>query len=135
VPAWSLPRPAFADLAVVHLTIDVEGVVTNPPRGAFNCFWTLELAVVHADGTLAESTSICHGAPDVLPDGVQALDVPLSTTFAGMLQPGDRLAFSLQTMGVYTPGAAVDVLSGTADGDSTLTIHGLQLPVDTQTLP
>lgn len=134
-PKWTLPRPDLAELEVtIRLWIDVQGVVTNPPRGAFNCFWSFSFFIEHNDGTRTGLTSYCSPDAPVVPTGIRMQEHSFVETPDLAVGRGDRLGFDINTYGAYAPDASVDILSGTAEFDSSFTITGLQLPIDTQTL-
>lgn len=134
-PKWTLPRPDLAELEVtIRLWIDVQGVVTNPPRGAFNCFWSFAFFIEHNDGTRTGLTNYCSPEAPVVPTGIKMQERSFVVTPDLAVGRGDRLGFDLNTYGAYAPDASSDVLSSTAEFDSSLSIAGLQLPIDTQTL-
>ena len=134
-PAWTLPRPGLAELKVdLHLVVDVEGVVTNPPRGAGNCFWAIDFFLRHADGSEDGAGSYCRSEQPVVPAGVRALDFAFALAPDAAPLPGDLFGVRVATLGAYAPGGSVSILSGSADADSTLAIAGLQLPIGTTTL-
>jgi hypothetical protein len=125
--------------AVLRLTVEVEGTVTGsvsiPPSTTGNsCFWTISIDIVHGDGRLEEVWGFCVQEPMVVPTGVRVLDLSLGAPIDMPPSAGDRLAISVATFGTRSPGATVDLLSGTTDSDSTFLIQGLQVPIDTQTL-
>lgn len=145
VPAWRLPRPDLETLMLdLTLWVDVQGTVSNPPRPAIsgaapfvrlhNCFWTLDLAIEHADGSRTGLSGRCFTEPEVVPTGPRILEFEQAVVPEVPLALGDSLVVSLSTYGAYGPDSTVEVLSGVPEHDSTLTIERLQLPVKTQTL-
>ncbi len=131
---WSLPRPnmtALAGSAVVW--VEVQGTVvhqdaTNP------CFWLLTLRLDSDDGGIYQQSGGCVEEPTVVPEGIR----PVQFTFEGVDFSGfeaETLSFQLSTTAApLAPGASVTALTGTLEYDGLLTIAGLQVPLDTQTL-
>lgn len=139
LPEWSLPRPELGELVVtVRLTVDVQGVVTNPYSytipGGRNCFWRviLHFADVQADHVQGSIADSCVPDTPVVATGTRTLEVPLRVADFSALD-GDQLSVSVMTTGAYAPSSTVHVLSGTPEADSTLAIERLQLPLDTRT--
>lgn len=131
---WSLPAPEMTDLrATLHVFIDIQGVVSAASTKPTLCFLGVAMAIEHADGTRDTLTSYCRGSYAVAPMGVQehVFDVP--QTLDALPVPGDRLVFHVEIIGTFAPGATAEVVSGTPETDSKLTIQGLQIPIDTET--
>jgi hypothetical protein len=134
VPAWGLPRPDVAKLVTtLHLWVDVEGVVTNYANPQGGCFWFIGMHLEGESGPLSNLGFSCPAEPGVVPTGVRELVVEMPPIDISDLD-GVRLAFTIDTYGAYAPGATIDLLSGTVEHDSTITIDGLQLPLGTHTL-
>lgn len=135
---WTLPRPGTLDfvLGTALIYIDVQGVVSNPSP-ADECFWRFNLYVPAAAGSgnvgVGTDHSVCKPEPAVVQPGVRELSV----SFPGQPVPdgaGDRLVLVITSNAVMGPGATVDVLAGSVDYPSRVTINGLQVPLTTQTL-
>lgn len=136
---WSMPRPpALTYLAgTATLWIQVEGTVTNSDPGDA-CFWRASLyAPSPSSGTGVVSTTsrfVCASEPAVVPPGVRELRLD----FPGFDVPdGAEETLLLRIVadnGIAAPGATINVLTGTPQYDSQVTVYGLQLPLTTQTL-
>lgn len=133
-PHWSLPSPDLTEFRVtLRLHIDVQGFVANPDSDG--CFW--HIAFHFEDRSFLDGgsglSSHCIGEAAIVATGTRVLELETSTA---SFDPsgGERLAFTIYSIGYYAPGATVDLLSGTIDADSSWTIEGLQLPLDTRTL-
>ncbi|MHB1260536.1 MAG: hypothetical protein ACYC2H_02345 [Thermoplasmatota archaeon] len=130
---WSLPAPGLTDLQnkfVIY--VDIEGVVTTWTATPV-CFWAIDMDIVHADGTAETLDDYCFPEQAVAPTGTRRLEFDIPQVLASPPLAGDRLVVTVEAFATYAPGATVDLLSGVADTDSTWTIEGLQIPIDTET--
>jgi len=134
LPKWTLPETnltAFAGSVVVW--VEVDGFVahqdaTNP------CFWQLAIRLERDDGGFYQQSGGCVPEPAVVPEGIRAIEFPFEGIDFSAFN-GTTVAIQLTTSSlVAAPGATVSALSGTLDYDSTMTVRGLQVPLDTQTL-
>ena len=136
---WQMPRPATLTYltGTARFWIEYQGtVVANPVD---SCFWRISLHVANnttaPNGnptTISMTDAVCVGEPEALPTGIRALEV----TFPGRPIPDGSAAnmtLEITHSGRLAPGASVNLLSGTIDHDSTLTLNGLQVPLTTQT--
>jgi hypothetical protein len=132
IVVWSLPRPQGLGLLEVefHLFIEVEGTFVNADPGGGDCFWNATLHVRDADS----STWIveCGAEGPLVQPGIRELRFVGQNDISQV--GGGELQVELLMAAPPTPGAAAFLLTGTPDHDSSLTIAGLQLPIDTQTL-
>lgn len=129
---WRLPRQGLAVLeGNATLWVDVHGTVTNPSP-TNGCFWSIMLKVEGADGSQVGQGSQCLREDNVVAEGVRSLQVTFAALDASTVQ-GDTLALTVFSNGVYAPGAGIDLLTGSVEHDSRLAVHGLALPLDTQT--
>jgi hypothetical protein len=139
---WQMPRPATLTFLTGSTTlwVDVEGTVTNS-NPTDPCFWRVKLYSLSTSsgggnpaGVSMDPSFVCASEPAVVPVGVRALQL----TFPGYdlgETAGDVLVLSIEADGgVLAPGASIDVLTGTPEYDSRVTVSGLQLPLMTQTL-
>lgn len=134
LPTWVLPRPAVPELVTsISIWVEVQGVVTNYANPTGGCFWFVALHFEDESGPLNNVASACAPEPGIVPEGIREVVIDVPETDIQNLA-GVRLAATVVTYGTYTPGARADILSGTADHPSAITIAGLQLPIDTQTL-
>lgn len=138
---WRLPEPAVGQLvASLRLVVDVQGIVApyayplglGVPSGA--CFWHVILHFASDDVLEDSIASQCIVEPPTVPTGIRTLEVRFVQPDFAQLARDEDLQLSLYAAGIYGPGATVDVLSGTLQHDSTLTIEGYRLPLTTQTL-
>jgi hypothetical protein len=129
---WALPRPEGLALLEVelHVFIEVEGTFPNADPGGGGCFWSTALHVRDADGS--SWINLCGGEGPVVQAGIRELRLTGRSDISQV--GGDELQFEFLMAAPPTPGASAFVLTGSPDYDSTLTITGLQLPVDTRTL-
>lgn len=138
-PTWNLPPVDLAQLRTAfHLVVDVQGVVTPYGYSLLGageaCFWNIAVLVQGRDPLMYDHvTHRCLREGPAVAMGVRVLEFDLPEANLVTLQ-GEPLAVIVWTSGVYGPGATIDLLSGSVDADSTLTIERLQLPVTTMTL-
>jgi hypothetical protein len=129
---WTLPRPADLGLLdiEIRLFIEVQGSFANADPGGGDCFWSAALYVKGSD----DSTwaVLCAGEGPLVQPGIR--EVTLTGSQDISLVPGGELEFSLLMATPPTPGSAAFLLTGTPDQDSRMTLVGLQLPIDTQTV-
>jgi hypothetical protein len=134
---WSLPAPPITELrATASLVVDVQGVAApyayGVPSGTA-CFWHVVVHFEDADPMRDAISRWCRAEPAAVPTGVRTLEI--SFPIVDFPTDGDeRIALSVYTSAVYGPDASVEILSGTPDADSTLTIEELRLPIDITTL-
>lgn len=129
---WRLPRPMAANgTADVTFWVDVQGLVSN--AGALagagsDCFWLVIFKMDDGSEGGRNLGGVCLGEPPVVPEGIRQLraQVP-DLDFTG---EGRALRLHIATTGIYSTGSTVDVLTGTAEYDSFLTIPGLKAPLD-----
>lgn len=133
--SWVLPRDGLNVLeGNASVWVDVEGPVTNPNVPASNgqaCFWNVVLGIKQSDGG-STSYGDCLDEPTVVPSGVRELKFHFPAFDANNVA-GDLVFIGLGSSGIYGDGATVDVLSGSPDFPSHLSLHGLALTLDTQT--
>lgn len=128
---WDMPRP---DLTVLEgnatLWVEVQGTVTNLQTSG--CFWQVYLRIDSPDGGFSASSGPCLVEGPVVAPGVRRLFAEFGSLD---LRPvaGDTLSLWVFSNGGYAPGATVEVLSGTPEFASTLSLRGLALPLDTVT--
>ena len=129
---WSLPRPeGLLRLEVeAHLFIQVEGTFPNADPGGGGCFWSTSVHVKGADG--GSWINLCGEEGPLVQPGIRELRLSGRNDISQV--GGNELQFDFLMAAPPTPGAAAFLLTGTPDYDSSLTITGLQLPIDTQTL-
>lgn len=135
---WRHPRPENVTTLTGSLTlwVDVQGTVSNP-HPAEPCFWTVHVYVptTSSGGGLVgmDTTRMCASEPAVVPVGVRSLQftLPDADIPSGA---GDTLVLHIDANGVLAPGASIDVLTGTPEYDSQLTLLGLQVELPTQAL-
>lgn len=139
IPTWRLPPLDLSQLrATVRLVVDVQGVVTpygySTFGGATACFWNVAVMVEGNDPTMYDHvTHLCLREGPVVPTGVRVLEMALPEAMLMSVQ-GQPLVIVVWASSIESPDATVDLLSGTADADSTLTIERLQVPLETLTL-
>lgn len=129
---WSLPRPeGLLRLEVeLHVYLEVEGTFPNADPGGGDCFWSSSLHVRGADGS--SWIILCGEEGPLVQPGIRELRLTGRNDISQV--GGDELQFEILMAAPPTPGAAAFLLTGTPEFDSTLTITGLQLPIDTQTM-
>jgi hypothetical protein len=131
---WTLPRDGLQVLeGNATLWIEVKGTVTNPntPYAGGGCFWNVFLRAEASDGGYSGSVE-CLDEPTVVPAGVRALNVTFDAIdVRGVV--GDTLSIAVYTSGIYGSDATVELLSGSAEHPSRLSLRGLALPLDTET--
>lgn len=129
---WSLPRPAALEMlqARVHLFVDVQG--TLPNTGANGCFWYVSLLVPFGDDSYYVDP-MCATEGPLVQAGLHEL-VLSNTGFDLHKMQADHILIQLSIDSVPPPGASATLVTGTSATDGTITIDGLQLPLDTQTL-
>jgi hypothetical protein len=131
---WSLPRPTGLNSISANLTfwVEVQGtVLNNEPTG---CFWYVVLTVDTGDGLSSLADPMCASEPAVVPPGVRQLTLFNSGSFDISGASGATIKVEVSVSSSVAPGASVALLAGTSEHDSSVTIAGLQLPLDTQTL-
>ncbi len=132
---WSLPRDGLRVLeGNATLWVEVQGTVTNPNvpfSGGEACFWSVMIGAHRSDGGYS-SYGTCLDEPTVVPPGVRELKVEFPAFDASEII-GESLFVAIGNSGLYGNGASVDVLSGSAEYPSRLSLRGLTLPLDTQT--
>lgn len=131
---WSMPRPNLTALAgSAIIWVDVQGFVahqdaTNP------CFWQLSLRLDRDDGGFYATSAGCVEEPAVVPEGIRAIEFAFEGIDVSSFV-GEELSIQLTTTALAAaPGATVSALSGSLEHDSRLTVVGIQVPLDTQTL-
>lgn len=132
--AWTLPRGGLQVLeGNATLWIEVRGRVTNPntPYAGGGCFWNVFLRAEADDGGYSGSVE-CLDEPTTVPPGVRALNVTFDAIdVRGVV--GDTLSIAVYSSGIYGADATVELLSGSVEFPSRLSLRGLALPLDTQT--
>lgn len=132
-PEWRLPVTGLVELqTTLVLYIDTQGVVTAGTGGNV-CFWMVGMRLEHADGSSEGLSNYCFGEDPVVPTGIQRLEFAIPQTLVEAAAPGDLLFFDFGALATFAPGATMDILSGTLTTNSSFTVAGLQIPVDTQT--
>lgn len=129
---WSMPMPELPQLTgSIVLWVEVEGVVTHDATEP--CFWQVSWRVDNADG-FVEVSGACGEEPTVVPTGIRALELDLQSYTAPYGFVGQTLSIQISSTALPSPDGRVNVLSGTTYNDSLLTIEGLQLPLDFQSV-
>lgn len=131
---WKLPRDGLQVLeGNATLWIEVQGTVTNPntPYAGGGCFWNVFLRAEADDGGYSGSVQ-CLDEATVVSPGVRVLNVTFDAIdVRGVV--GDTLSMAVYTSGIYGSDATVELLSGSVEFPSRLSLRGLALPLDTQT--
>ena len=131
---WTLPRGGLQVLeGNATLWIEVKGTVTNPNTvyAGGGCFWNVFLRAEADDGGYSGSVE-CLDEPTVVSPGIRQLNVTFDAVdVRGIV--GDTLSIAVYTSGVYGSDASVELLSGSVEFPSRLSLRGLALPLDTQT--
>lgn len=129
---WDLTLPGDLGVLVVNATlwVDVEGTVLGDPSAGLNgCFWNAD---IYLDGAAPATGPLAHGCvtePLQVPNGVRPLALQVSSA-QGPFAKGTTLHVYLSSSAsAAAPGATIDLLTGSAAHDSTLTVKGLQLTV------
>jgi hypothetical protein len=131
---WSMPRPNLTALAgSAIIWVDVQGPVahqdaTNP------CFWQLSMRLERDDGGFYQVSGGCVEEPAIVPEGIRAIEFAFEGVDFSTFE-GQTLSIVLTTTAVANaPGSTVSAMSGSIENDSRVTVVGLQVPLDTQTL-
>lgn len=129
---WSMPRPDLASLSGnATIFVEVQGTVLQSPLTQ-GCFWQVLLRLDGADG-ISAATGACVAEDTLIQPGVRELRVAWSGLDVAGLE-GDQVGLSLVANGEKAPGATIEVLAGTAEHPSRLSLRGLAVPLDTRTL-
>lgn len=129
---WTLPRPEdLVRLDVqVHLWIEVTGTYPNADPSGGECFWSASISVAGSDAS--NYLVLCAAEGPVVQQGIREVTFSGQTSIADL--DGDEIEIAVVMSAPETPGATAHLLAGTDEFPSLVTIVGLQLPLDTQTL-
>jgi hypothetical protein len=134
--AWTFPRP---DLTVLKVTakvwVDVQGSHLHAGTLTGGCFWQFFLAVHSNEGGQAWGAEAC-ATPEAtaVEPGLRELQVVFpAIDLVGVA--GDQISlWPAAGTDARAPGSTVELLSGTNEYPSALTIEGLAAPLDMATL-
>lgn len=129
---WELPRPDGLDVFMFQakLYIEVKGTFVNLDQNG--CFWSVFITV-HSGNGEGSSAPYCGVAGPTVNSGLHEVAVA-NRGWDLSDEPGRHIRLKLSMTTAPTPGSTATLLTGAIDTDSTITIDGLQLPIDTRTL-
>lgn len=126
---WSMPYPSLS-------TITANGTLFFEVRGSAysttpECFWGVSMVAEAADGS-GIGSAFCASEQFAVTPGIKQVDFAITLEVGNML--AEHLRLSVTTSGISPPGTTLILMAGSADYPSHLTIAGLQVPIDTQTV-
>lgn len=133
---WNFTLPKDISILKANLTlwVDVEGAVVGDPLPTANgCFWGVNIDI--KDNLQAQATTKgCAVEPLQVPNGIRAINIPLPLA-QGPFTKGTTFIVQLTSNAfVQPPGSMVNLLTGSIVHDSTITVDGLQIPLNPASL-